>query len=528
MTFKWQDGVGSRCDRTFRTLFVASLLSVASCTTVGPDFVQPEAPLEPEWLEADAGHFHPTPEELTQWWQRFDDPVLERLVRLTQESNNNLKIAGLRVLEAQASLGIATGARYPQTQALTGQAIVTSKSTSDENTLIDDLDFTKYTLAAVVSWEIDFWGRFRRGIESADAALLASIAGYDELFVLLTASVADVYTLIRTLEEQLEVTHINLGNQQRSYDIVKVLYENGESSELDMIQAQTLLLSTKANIPEIEAGLRRAHNALSTLLGMPPSDLTDLLAPPAVPVVPAEILVGIPADLLRQRPDIRKAEMLARAQSAAVGMAAANLYPSFSIGGTLGLSTTDNNNSTRSGSDGIGQLFDSDSVAYAVGPSFVWPFFNYGRIKNSIRVQDARLQQALFNYRETVIQAAREVEDAMADYSNAVEQDKILEKSVAAAARSTELSMLRYKEGLADYQRVLTAQQAQVAQQARHVSNKGEMVRSLIDVYRALGGGWQHRDARFVDEETRRIMNNRTDWGRFLNAPDTELEQDND
>lgn len=515
---KRQRGLRSTCSRSIRAILFASVVS--ACTTVGPDFIQPQAPLEDEWLDADPGHFRQTPESLADWWQRFDDPTLDRLVRLTQENNNNLKIAGLRVLEAQANLGIATGARYPQTQALTGQALEINKSTSDENTLTDDLDFTKYSLGIVVSWELDFWGRFKRGIESADAALLASIAGYDEVFVLLSASVADVYAVIRTLEEQLAVTRDNLANQQRSYDIVKVLYENGESSELDMIQAYTLLLSTQANIPKIEASLRQAKNALSTLLGMPPSDMSELLATENIPVPPQEILVGIPGDILRQRPDIRRAEMVARAQNAAVGMATANLYPSFNIGGTLGLSTTDNNNATRSSSDGISGLFDSDSVGYAVGPSFVWPFLNYGRIKNSIRVQDARLQQALVAYRETVIQAAREVEDAMAAYSNAVEQDKILEKTVNAAARSTELSMLRYTEGLADYQRVLTAQQALVAQQSRYVSNKGEMVRSLVALFRAMGGGWESRNTAFVDQETRETMIERTDWGELLKSTD--------
>jgi outer membrane protein TolC len=291
-----------------------------------------------------------------------------------------------------------------------------------------------------------------------------------------------------------------------------------------MIQARTLLLSTQAAVPELETGLRQAQNALSTLLGMPPADLSDLLAPNTIPVVPDEIFVGIPGDLLRQRPDIRQAEMLARAQNAVVGLSQANLYPSFSIGGTLGVSSTENSNSTRSGNDGIGALFDTGSLTYAAGPSFVWPFLNYGRIKNSVRVQDARLQQALINYRETVIQAAREVEDAMAAYSNALAQDKILSETVDAAKRSTELALLRYKEGLADYQRVLTAQQALFAQQARYVSNKGETVRSLIAVYRALGGGWQTRGAGFIDDETRQIMNERTDWGELLESPDSNPE----
>lgn len=502
-------------------LLVGWLVSAGACVTVGPDFVQPDLPANDQWLEADADHFRPTPQGLKQWWRAFEDPVLDELVELTHERNNNLKLAGLRVLEAQANLGIASGSRYPQVQAASGQALAIGISDSDETTILDDVDFQKYSVGVGVSWEVDFWGRFRRGIESADATLLASIAGYDEVFVLLTASVTDVYVIIRTVEEQLAVTAENLANQQRSYEIVKVLYENGESSELDVIQARTLLLSTQAAVPELETALRRAHNALSTLLGLPPSDLNSVLAPGVLPELPDEILVGIPGETLRQRPDIRQAEMLARAQNAAVGLAQANLYPSFSIGGVLGLSS-----STLSGGDGLGSLLDAASLTYSVGPSFVWPFFNYGRIKSGVRVQDARLQQALINYRETAIQAAREVEDAMTAYSNALIQGKILQESVEAATRAAELSMLRYKEGLADYQRVLTAQQALFAQQARYVSNKGETVSSLIAVYRALGGGWQTRGRSFVDDESRQTMNERTDWGELLESPGSNSDSD--
>jgi len=505
-----------------RALLACSLLNIAACTTVGPDFVQPEAPLSEQWLDEDAEHFRVTSQELTDWWRGFEDPVLEKLVRLAHERNNNLKIMGLRVLEAQANLGIATGRQYPQVQVLTGHALAIGTSEGEENAVISDLDFRKYSVGASVSWEIDFWGRFQRGIEAADASFLASIASYDDLFILLTASVADVYTIIRTLEEQLVVTAENLSNQQRSYDIVTVLYENGESSELDVIQARTLLLSTKAAVPELETGLRQAKNALSALIGMPPADLTELLAPTERPRIPEDLLVGVPGDLLRQRPDIRQAELLARSQNAAVGMSEANLYPSFSIGGSLGVSSTENVGLPNSSDDGLGGLFDAGNLTYVAGPSFVWPFLNYGRIKNSIRVQDARLQQALINYRETVIQAAREVEDAMAAYSNAIVQDEILSQTVAAAERSTELALLRYTEGLADYQRVLTAQQALFSQQARYVSNKGEMVRSLVAVYRALGGGWQTRNADFVDDKTRQIMNERTDWGELLQDTDNE------
>ena len=206
------------------------------------------------------------------------------------------------------------------------------------------------------------------------------------------------------------------------------------------------------------------------------------------------------------------------AQKAQVGVAKAGLYPSFSISGSLGLAAAGNTITTQTGESGIGELFSSDSVTYAVGPSFVWPFLNYGRIENNVRVQDARLQQALVQYRESVIQAAREVEDAMAAYVGSQLQDDILIETVHSARRSTELSMIRYQEGFADYQRVLDAQQALFGQQQRYVQNKGFAIQSIIAVYKALGGGWQSDNATFVDEATRQEMEHRTNWADLLEA----------
>jgi NodT family efflux transporter outer membrane factor (OMF) lipoprotein len=441
-------------------------------------------------------------------------------VAAAHQNNNNIRLAGLAVLEARAVLGIARGSIYPQAQFAAGDATRIELSESNANTAGGgDLSYWQYNLGANASWEIDFWGRFRRGIESADANLLASIAGYDDTLVLLTAQVADVYVAIRAAEEQLRIARENLVLQERSYDIVEVQYRFGASNELDVLQAQTLLLSTRATIPSLETGLRQAHHALATLLGLPPTDLTQILGGEGrIPEVPEQIMVGVPADMLRQRPDVRRVEMLALAQNAQLGVANADLYPSFSINGSLGVSASGDTNTTRTGDSGIGELFRSESVTYAVGPSFVWPFLNYDRIKNNIRVEDARLQQALVQYRETVIQAAREVEDAMVAFVGSQQQDDILVETVESARRSTEIAMLRYQEGFADYQRVLDAQQALFAQAQRYVSNKALAVQSLIAVYKALGGGWQAGPQDFVDEATRQQMEQRSDWDNLLES----------
>ena len=483
---------------------------LAGCAAVGPDYVAPETDVPDGWSQGMDEGLSTAPVERVEWWRLLDDAVLNELVETARRNNNTLEIAGLRVLEARAQLGIAQGLQFPQSQAASGEATYLSPP---ENTGIDNR-YWQLGIGAGISWEIDFWGRFKRGIEAADAAYLASIAGFDQAQVLLAAAVVGTYTTIRSLEEQLAIAHQNVAIQQRSYDITEVLYRNGSDSELDMQQALTLLLSTEATIPALETALVRARNALSVLLGEPPGRLiAQLEQGQGLPRVPDAIAIGVPADLLRQRPDVRQAEYLAMAQNAAVGLAAADLYPSFSLTGTIGVS------SNTLGDADFGDLFSSDALTWSVGPSFVWPFLNYGRIKNNVRVQDARLQQALVNYRETVLQSAREAEDAMAAFIGARRQHKILEKTVSSAIRSNELATLRYREGFSDYERVLNSQQALFAQQQRYITNQGDIVLALVQLFTALGGSWDTRDGMpELDPETLELMRERTDWGDLIPA----------
>jgi len=494
-------------------LIPAATLALAGCM-VGPDFVKLEPDAPAEWSQPLEQGLKTAPNELVAWWRVFDDPVLNELVELAWQKNNTLEIAGLRVLEARAQLGIATGQLYPQTQVAVGEATRVSPA---DNTGVTS-DFWQYGLGASISWEVDFWGRFRRGIESADAAYFASIAAYDQALILLTAGVVDSYAVVRTTEEQLRIAHDNLKIQKRSYNIAAVLYRNGAASELDMQQAETLLLSTRATIPELEASLKQTRNALSTLLGLPPGSIDTMIAgSQGIPSLPADIAVGFPADMLRRRPDVRQAELQAMSQNALIGLAKTDLYPSFSLTGSIGLAAG------GTGDSDFGDLFSSDALAFSIGPSFVWPFLNYGRIKNNVRVQDARLQQALVNYRETVLQAARETEDAMAAFIGTRDQSVILEKTVTSAQRSNQLSTLRYTEGFADYQRVLDAQQALFTQQTRYTVTRGNGVRSLVALYKSLGGGWENRDGLpYIDSETRQQMQERTDWGDLIEATNSQ------
>jgi len=493
-------------------------IALLSGCTVGPDFEVPEAPVEPSWYQEEREGLTPAGPDLVAWWQIFNDPILNHLVETAHRQNNNLEIAALRVLEARAQLGISTGLQWPQSQVAVGDAAYISPT--EPNAPVSN--FWSYNLGASVAWEIDFWGRYRRGIESSDAALLATMASYDDALVLLTAQVVQTYTVIRLTEEQLRIAHQNIDIQQRSYDIVEVLHRFGEKSALDLQQGYTLLLGTQATVPSLEAALQQAKNALATLLGRPPTDLEDLLGGEGkLPVIPEQIAVGIPADLLRQRPDVREAEMNAMAQNALVGVATADLYPSFSLVGFLGLS------SGSPGNDSLGDFFSSSSLTYNVGGSFVWPFLNYGRIRNNIRVQDARLQQALIAYRELVIQAAREVEDAMTAYVGAELQGRVLAEAVDSAARSNELSMLRYQEGFSDYQRVLDAQQSLFVQQGRHVISRGAAVLAVVDLYKALVGDWKTPDGTYeVSPETRDQMEQRTNWGEYFDSDGDSANED--
>ena len=507
--------MGKRISHVDLILATVVALALAGCAPVGPDFVKLEPDAPAEWSQPVEQGIETTPSVLVQWWLVFNDPVLNQLVVVARKNNNTLEIAGLRVLEARAQLGIATGSMYPQTQVGAGAATWVSPA---ENTGVSS-DFWQHNLGATVSWEIDFWGRFRRGIESADAAYLASIAAYDQAMILLIAAVVDSYAIVRTAEEQLRITYENLKIQTRSYELAEVLYRNGAASELDMQQADTLLMATKATIPELKAGLKQARNVLSTLLGLRPGSVDSMIRQSSgIPSLPDNVAVGFPAEMLRRRPDVRQAELLAMSQNALIGLAKADLYPSFSLTGSIGLA------SGGPGDSNFGDLFNSDALAITIGPSFVWPFLNYGRIKNNVRVQDARLQQALVNYRETVLQAARETEDAMAAFIGTRKQAEVLVETVISARRSNELATLRYREGFSDYQRVLGAQQSLFNEQTRYVTSMGSGMRNLVAIYRALGGGWENRgDLPLVDPETSRQMQDRTNWGDLIEITNNEV-----
>ena len=493
-------------------LFFISVI-VSGCTMLGPDFQRPDAETADKWQSSDNLVVKETETDDKEWWKLYDDPALDELIRIAYEQNLSLQIAGLRVLEARAQLGLVAGNIYPQVQELGGDFNTNgvAQPTSDRN-------FNSASFGFDASWEVDFWGKFRRSILSADANLEATIAGYDDTLVSLTGEVARTYVVIKTQEERITLADKNARIQKRVLDIVQVQYDNGTVTELDLQQAKTQLFSTKALIPGFQLSLDQAKHALSILMGMPPGDLSNLIhSSGIIPSIPAEVVAGIPADLLRRRPDIRQAERQAAAQSEQIGISRADLYPSFSLMGNLGWNVSD------SGSSSLGNIFESNSFGFSFGPSFSWKILNYGRLKNQVRVQDARFEQLLTTYQNTVLNAAQEVEDAMSGFLNSRAKEQLLKTSVQAAQRALDISMLQYEEGLVDYNRVLDSTTALTTQQDNYTSTQGDVVTYLIAMYKALGGGWQIRIGKdFIPETTRERMEKRTDWGGLLDMPSEE------
>jgi outer membrane protein, multidrug efflux system len=482
---------------------------LTGCQSVGPDFERPDSAWLDDWQDpstdtATAGLPKPEQPPPDDWWRNFNDPILDQLIAEAQHTNPSVRTAGLRIMEARAQLGIAGSGKYPQVQQLTGDAVWAGEQTTGEPSTSGE----SYSVGLVVGWEIDFWGKFRRGIESADAAYIASIAQYDDIHVLLAAQVASLYVTVRTLELRLRIAQENAALQERSLEITESLFRSGNESELDVQQAKSLYLGTLATLPELETALRQAQNALSILLARPPGPLPEMeQGREQIPSAELSTIIDMPADLLRRRPDVRAAEMQLAAQSALIGVSEAELLPSIALPGSVGLASTSADWSIH-------------TVSWAIGPSLLWNIFDYGRLKNQVLVQDARFQQLYEVYQDTVLSAARELDDSAVAFAKGRVQIDLLDQAVAAARRSLDIATIQYREGLVDFERVLDSQRTLFTQQDRLVSNRGNVTQNLIALYKAMGGGWQAaRRQPVLDEQTREVMINRSNWKDLLDAP---------
>ena len=504
---------------------LALMASIAACTPVGPNFVRPNSPVMTKWIESNSPQgsaqsgLTERSAPVVKWWETFNDPTLNKLVAQAYAQNLSLQIAGARVLQARAELGIAFGDLYPQSQVLGGSASRRRISQNlgpirDLERVVDlDTDFATSQAGFDAQWELDVWGAQRRGTQAAKSNLAAQVASYDDALVTLTGDVAAIYINIRALQEAISIARQNINLQQESTDIAKLRQQNGVTTELDVQESLSLLNNTKAIVPGLESDLQQSKNALAVLLGTTPSKMTSLLGNSGrIPRASStSIAVGVPAELLRRRPDVRAAELTAAAQSAKIGIALSDLYPQFVLSGAIGVQAS-------SGST----LFSSQSRTGLASAGVVWNLFNYGRIKNNVRVQDATFQELVANYQNTVVSAYAEVENAMVAYTEARKQVSLYQKSVDASKKAAEIAVSQYTDGIADYSRVVNTQTVLLRSQANLIEARSLVSSSLVSIYKGLGGGWQIRRGReFLPETVLAEMAYRTDWGDLLEKDPT-------
>ncbi|MDD2658704.1 MAG: efflux transporter outer membrane subunit [Methylococcales bacterium] len=497
----------SRCCALVCILLLGCVL-LSGCIKLGPEFERPKMSVPDNWQNN-----HPMAGkrvDFREWWRSFNDPILDRLITMAYEQNLNLQVAALRIIEARAQLGIAKGMLFPQKQQFGTDLFYNKLSENMPN--INRYSFGTFDVGFDTLWEMDIWGKYRRAIESGKANLDATTLSYDDLLVSLTAEVAATYIQIRTLQQRLFLASNNAGIQAKSLKISQALLRNSLGTNLDVQQAEALLHGTKAMIASLETGLRQTRNALSVLLGLPPIDISGLLGKDiSVPNAGGEITVGIPADMLRRRPDIRREELKAAAQCAMIGIAEADLYPRLSLQGSVGIAS-----SSANGMD-IFDVLGAQTLVGKFGPTVSWPILQYGRLKNNVRIQDAKFEQLLIGYKESVLRALREVEDAMIGYHKAKEQVLELQQGVDASQRAVNLSLLHYRNGIEDYTRVLNSQQSLVQQQDRLTSAQGDAARNAIALYKAMGGGWEIRLGKeLIPPGIKSDMIKRADWGKML------------
>jgi NodT family efflux transporter outer membrane factor (OMF) lipoprotein len=457
-------------------IFLSLLLG--GCISLGPDYQAPAVDVEPAWLDIEDPQISDEVPQDSAWWSSaFHDPDLDRLIETALAQNLTVRSAGLRVLQSQQQFAIAIGSQFPQQQQATGSA-----SRQKQSAVI----FENYSLGFNLAWEVDFWGRFRRQVEAASAELDASVADYDGAVLSLVAQVAQNYILVRTFQERIEVTRENVRLQEESLRIAQAKFDAGDVSELDVDQAETLLYNTKATVSALETSLQQFKNALAILLGKPPHDLNYLLTSGVdIPAAPADVALGMPQDLLRRRPDVRSAERRLAAQSAQIGFAVTELYPHFSIGGSVGtsaLSTSD--------------LFESDSETWSLFGLFEWDLFNYGRLQSNVRLQDALFQQLLVDYQNTLLVAQGDVENAIVAYLKSHQQLDAYRTAAAASQRSVEVATIQYQEGAITFNTLITTLASNTQQQDLLSTTQGSVSTNLVQVYKALGGGWEIRGDR--------------------------------
>jgi len=470
---------------------IAGLLLLIGGCTVGPNYQKPDFPVPSKWQEAQQTGIDTRSAELTRWWTSFNDPLLDSLVERAVRSNLDLRLAEARIREARASRAVTAAGEWPAVDVSSSYKRIRSSENAfavspqggggPSSFLGGNLDQNFYQAGFDASWEIDVFGGVRRSVEAADATIEANVENRRDVLVTLLGDVARNYIDVRGFQSRLEVARANLKSQQDTLDLTKVRFQAGLASDLDVAQQEGQLNTTAAQIPTLESSLKQAAYRLDVLLGSQPGALWDELSKAgAIPSLPPEVLVGLPSELLRRRPDIRTAERQLAAATAQIGAATADLFPKFSLTGTAGLQSI-------SASD----WFTGRSRFWSVGPTISWPIFDAGRIRANIEVRNAQQEQALAQYEKTILAALGDVETSLVNYSREQARYRSLSDAVAANRRAVEMSNELYIRGLVDFLNVLENQRSLYASENDLVQSEATMAANLVSLYKALGGGWE-------------------------------------
>lgn len=461
--------------------FVAciGLLALSACV-VGPNYVPPELDLPDAWQRSVAHEIDNEEAVLARWWDSFDDAVLTELIERGAADNLDLNVAFARIERARALYLATAGQRIPD---IDGTGFATRARSSESTTpfIPPGLDRTNDIYGAGISgsWEIDLWGRVRRSIEASHAQMGAAIEDYRDVLVVLLAQIGSTYVEVRELQARIRFLNRNIESQRETLQLTRDRYETDIAPELDVRQAELNLANTESRLPVLRQLLAQAVHRLCVLVGEQPGALAALLdEPESIPTAAGTPSTGLPADLLRRRPDVRRAERLLAAATAEVGIATAELYPQFRLMGSIGYEATST-------------LFESSNLAWSFGPAFRWNLFDGGRVRGRIRAEEAEVREALAAYERTVLVALEDVENALVGYVEERVRRDALTRSVAAAQRSVELVRELYRSGLTDFQNVLDTERFLFQQQDQLAASEGQVMQNLIDLYRALGGGWQ-------------------------------------
>ena len=471
---------GQHCYVSVSVAAISLAVFVVSGCMVGPDYHPPSPIVPTEWVGVvktpteQPSIVTAQPADLTQWWRQFNDPILSKLVEEAIRTNLDVQIAETRLRQARATRGIAVGGLWPGVTASGAYQRLHAASTTPDDQHWQDL----YQAGLDAVWELDLFGGLRRNVESANANIQAAIENIRDVQVSVIAEVALNYIQLRGYQQEIVIAQNNLKAQKHTAEITYKLFSVGFDSALDVAEADSNVAMTESQIPVFEATAQQSIYALSVLLARMPAELLKQLSPARnLPSIPAQVPAGLPSDLLRRRPDIREAEAQLHASTAQIGVATADLFPNFSLTGTMNWST-----------NLLSKWWTDASRSYIFGPGVTWPIFQGGAIVSNIHLQEALRDQAFITYQKTVLAAFQDVENALIAFAKEQQHRQALNDAVIANRKAVDLSLQLYTEGQIDFLNVLNAQRSLYASEDALVQSERNIATDLIALYKALGG----------------------------------------